>query len=186
MDSRTLCLGVLMLGDASGYEIKKHFEEGPFAHIHATGFGSIYPALGALLSDGLVTCTQMSQDGRPDKKIYSITDDGRRAFVRALHRAPGPDTFRSDAVFMLFFAELLDRDHLREVFDEYLELHRASVARMSSGECVGSSPGHDFVHGLGLAIYRAIAEYMEHHRSELLAPRERPSGDTASVVDAAE
>src|SRR3546814_8991519 len=34
MDAKTLCLGVLSRGAASGYEIKKAFEEGPFSHFH--------------------------------------------------------------------------------------------------------------------------------------------------------
>ncbi|MCZ6511637.1 MAG: PadR family transcriptional regulator, partial [Alphaproteobacteria bacterium] len=49
MDTKTLCLGVLTHGDASGYEIKKALEDGPFGHIQEIGFGSIYPALAKLL-----------------------------------------------------------------------------------------------------------------------------------------
>jgi hypothetical protein len=41
---KTLCLAVLSMGDASGYEIKKLLE-GPFRHIHEASFGAIYPAL---------------------------------------------------------------------------------------------------------------------------------------------
>jgi len=55
MDVKTLCLGVLSLGDASGYEIRKMFEEGPFAHFHHASFGSIYPALSPLLDAEQVT-----------------------------------------------------------------------------------------------------------------------------------
>src|SRR5690606_26574731 len=32
MDVKTLCLAVLFREEATGYEIKKAFEEGPFAH----------------------------------------------------------------------------------------------------------------------------------------------------------
>lgn len=174
MDSKTLCLGVLMLGDASGYEIKKHFEAGPFAHFHAVGFGSIYPALGALLRDGLVTCTPTPQDGRPDKKVYSLTAAGRRAFRRALHARPAPDVLRSDAMFILYFADQLDADHARKVLDDYLTLHRERVACMEHlkqecGDGCIASPGRRFMRGLGLALYRAAADYMEAHRDELLS-----------------
>ena len=44
MDIKTLCLGVLTQGEASGYDIKKHFEC-VFSHFYVAGFGSIYPAL---------------------------------------------------------------------------------------------------------------------------------------------
>jgi DNA-binding PadR family transcriptional regulator len=32
MNVRTLCLGILSTGEASGYEIKKDIEEGLFSH----------------------------------------------------------------------------------------------------------------------------------------------------------
>ncbi len=53
MDVKTLCLAVLFQGEATGYEIKKAFEEGPFAHFQRASFGSIYPALSKLLVEEL-------------------------------------------------------------------------------------------------------------------------------------
>ena len=167
MDARTLCLGVLMLGHASGYEIKKHFEEGPFAHFHAAGFGSIYPALNTLKTEGLVTCIEMEQDGRPDKKVYSITDSGREAFRRALHRQPTPNSFRSEAIFMMFFGSLLDRDHLRHVYDDYVARYRTRVDHMAQQDMAGRPADRRFVHGMGLAVYRASIAYMEENRDLL-------------------
>ena len=77
MDARTLCLGALELGDASGYEIKKLYEEGDLSHFYAVGFGSIYPALTRLVDDGLAECFDQPQDKRPDKKVYALTEAGR-------------------------------------------------------------------------------------------------------------
>jgi PadR family transcriptional regulator, regulatory protein AphA len=167
MDVKTLCLGVLTLGQASGYEIKKHFEEGPFAHFHAAGFGSIYPALNALKAEGLVTCVEMEQDGRPDKKVYSITDNGREAFRKELHRQPAPDSFRSEAIFMMFFGDLLDRDHLHHVYDDYISRYSARVDRMAQQDMADRPAGRRFVHGMGLAVYRASLAYMEQNRDLL-------------------
>ncbi len=167
MDVKTLCLGVLVLGDASGYEIKKHFEEGPFSHFHAAGFGSIYPALGVLLADGLVTCTEMAQEGRPDKKVYSITEEGRRAFRRELHKAPSQDNYRSEAIFMMFFGDLLDPDHLDDVYQRHLAINRAKVDYLSDPQCTATARGRQFVHGLGLAVSSAIVDYMEANKGVL-------------------
>lgn len=187
MDVKTLCLGVLMLGQASGYEIKKHFEEGPFAHFHAAGFGSIYPALNTLKAEGLVTCVEMEQDGRPDKKVYSITEDGREALRRALHRPPSADSVRSEAIFMMFFADLLDRDHLRDVYTNYMTRYRTRIERMEQQDMAHCRAGRRFVHGLGLAIYRASVAYMEENEALLFAPpehehelrKQRPQDDAA-------
>ncbi|MGF1640028.1 MAG: helix-turn-helix transcriptional regulator, partial [Rhodospirillales bacterium] len=179
MDAKTLCLGVLALGDASGYEIKKHFEEGPFSHFHAAGYGSIYPALGALLADGLVTCTAMAQEGRPDKKVYSLTEAGRRAFRRELHKAPAADSYRSEAIFMMFFGELLDPDQLAAIYHRHLAVNRATVDALMRVDDTGIGRGRRFVRGLGLAVSRAVVAYMEDNRGVLFGTGER-DGDRGS------
>ncbi len=187
MDVKTLCLGVLTLGDASGYEIKKHFEEGPFAHFHAAGFGSIYPALSALHADGLVTCTEIPQDGRPDKKVYHISEAGRTVFREALRKDPAPDSYRSEAVFMMFFGDLLDETHLTSVFEEYLETYRRRAERMRAQEEAlrAASAERRFVHGLGLAIYETVVDYMQTNRPLLFGDRDG-QGRPRLAPDAAE
>ena len=64
MDVKTLCLGVLCHGEATGYDIKKHFESA-FSHFFLAGYGSIYPALAELTERGLVLCEEQAQPGRP-------------------------------------------------------------------------------------------------------------------------
>ncbi|HLB80184.1 MAG TPA: PadR family transcriptional regulator [Dongiaceae bacterium] len=161
MDPRTLCLGALLLGDASGYEIKKLFEEGVFSHIYEASFGAIYPALTRLLQDGLAECTEMAQDKRPDKKVYSITEKGRQALAAALTRPPAHDRVRSDFLFILVVGHLLPAAHLRRLVDERIAWYRAAVASMEVCDLSGRPPGGRLVHGLGLAVYRAAADYLE-------------------------
>ena len=163
MDARTLCLGVLMLGDATGYEIKKSFEEGPFSQIHHSGFGSIYPALGKLRADGLVTCTELAPNGRPGKKVYSITPSGIDVLKGAVAVQPAADKIRSDTLFMFFFADLLGREHRRAVYDNYLNNYRRRLEFVGGLDNTGISRGQMFVRGFGLAIYEAVVRYMEEH-----------------------
>lgn len=165
MDAATLCLGVLTLGDASGYEIKKTVEEGPFSQFHETSFGSIYPALGRLSADGLVTFRREEQEGRPDKKVYSITPAGLAAFRKALLAQPARDKVRSDAVFMLFFGHLMAEERRQEVFAFYLGNLRRQMEEMAACACKEDDPApRRFVHGLGVAAYEAMLRYMEENR----------------------
>ena len=62
MDVKTVCLGILTEGPASGYDLKKEFES-TFGHFFAAGYGSIYPALSSLAEQGLVSCEEIAQDG---------------------------------------------------------------------------------------------------------------------------
>src|SRR5690606_10118067 len=131
MDVRTLCLGVLTLGKASGYEIKKRLE-GPFRYFYDASFGSIYPALNRLQEQGLVTCEHEAQHKRPDKKVYALTGEGRLALVRELSELPGPDRVRSEFLVTLMFADLLPTRHVSRILDERIEQHRQMLAELEA------------------------------------------------------
>lgn len=169
MDTKTLCLGVLTHGDASGYEIKKAFENGPFGHIQEIGFGSIYPALAQLLKDNLVTVTQYAQEGRPDKKVYSLTSSGRLYLLDALDEPTEADKVRSDFLFRMMFAHLLSPSDLEAMIDERMAVLNAAIAGLEQRTNDSFSPAsEDFINGYALAIYRAMADYIEEHRYQLV------------------
>ena len=169
MDAKTLCLGILYRCDASGYEIKKQCEDGPFGEFYAAGFGSIYPALTALGNAGQVRFREMQQDKRPDKKVYSITASGRAALLDALMSDPGPDKIRSPFAFTAFFGELLPARRLDEMFEQRLGWLRERIAEMEDGDRASESRGAAFTLGLGRAIYQAQIDYIEDERHALVA-----------------
>lgn len=177
MDVKTLCLGVLSRAEASGYEIKKAFEDGPFSCFHQASFGSIYPALNALSAEGLVSVREQAQDKRPDKKIYSITPKGQNALVAALMTEPAPDAMRSDFLFILSFAQYLPPSRIARLIDERIVWYRTMVEQMENCDFVdsaadpldGTPAGANFVRGMGIAVYRAAADYLESHRAQLIA-----------------
>lgn len=169
MDTKTLCLGVLTRADASGYEIKKAFENGPFGHIQEIGFGSIYPALAQLLKDNLVTVTQFAQIGRPDKKVYSLTSSGRLFLLDALDEPTEPDKVRSDFLFHMMFAHLLSPSNLEGMIDERMAVLTAAIGNLEKHADEGFPHASEaFINGHALAIYRAMADYIEEHRYELV------------------
>lgn len=169
MDTKTLCLGILSLGDATGYEIKKQFEEGPFSHFYRVGFGSIYPALTEISAHGLATVAQYAQENRPDKKVYSLTEQGRRVLLQALLKRPDRDQVRSDFLFMMVFSSMLPPAFTAGVIAERLAWYRSEIAQL--GACLQTetlTPGRRFVRGFGLAIYEAAARYLEENRHMII------------------
>jgi PadR family transcriptional regulator, regulatory protein AphA len=106
MNVRTLILAILYHQDASGYEIKKMSSEGRFSYFVDISFGSIYPALTRLEAEGLVSCREETQSGKPDRKVYSISEAGRREFIAALSQPPQPDKFKSEFLLIAMNAEL--------------------------------------------------------------------------------
>jgi len=180
MDVKTLCLAVLFQREATGYEIKKAFEEGPFAHFQRASFGSIYPALSRLLAEGLAEAEAREQDGRPDKKVYRLTQAGQSAFRQALGQAPEPDHLRSDVLFLLYFARELPGERVAALIDGYIASYREQAERIAGcrAERLASGtdvdPGRWLVSGFGVEVYRAAADYLARNREALVTGLARP------------
>ncbi|PKR53139.1 PadR family transcriptional regulator [Thalassospira marina] len=192
MDIRSLCLGALMAGDASGYEIRKMFEEGVFSFFQMASLGSIYPALTKLSQEGLVTFTEQEQENRPDKKVYRLTPEGRRTFLRTLFQTrPGEDRYRSDILFLLSFAHELPVELCEALIDEYAARQEVMLDRITEADGQfnkdtdtntntdtktdpdtsksACQAGCDFIGGLGEAVCRATLDFISKNKKPFLA-----------------
>jgi DNA-binding PadR family transcriptional regulator len=103
-------LGFLNYGPHTGYEIKKVFDIS-VAHFWSAELSQIYPSLKALESEGLVEMKVEVQADRPNRKVYSITDDGRRELIDWLGNPAEPDQVREPLLVKLFFAAAGDKEH---------------------------------------------------------------------------
>ncbi|MET9534923.1 MULTISPECIES: PadR family transcriptional regulator [unclassified Streptomyces] len=72
-------LALLARGPAHGYELKQDLEQLLGAAYPQPNVGQIYVTLGRLEKSGLVESEEVEQSGRPNKKIYHLTDAGREA-----------------------------------------------------------------------------------------------------------
>ena len=90
MNVRTLCLGVLSLGEATGYEIKKLLES-RFCHFYDASFGSIYPARTKLTGEGMVSRMPNS----PLKKASLTGFHATAKHIAAKAVSPSSETMRT-------------------------------------------------------------------------------------------
>jgi PadR family transcriptional regulator, regulatory protein AphA len=169
MNVKTLCLGILSLQEATGYEIKKDVEEGLFSHFIEASFGSIYPALSQLASEGLVTVREEEQTGKPDKKVYAITEAGRNALKRSICVLPAKDKYKSEFLFQMLLQDVMSPDILLLAIDKQLADLREDLLCIEQCRAEPSSTeGGIFVAGYGEAVLTASVTYLEHKRTELL------------------
>ncbi|MFN0190632.1 MAG: PadR family transcriptional regulator [Aestuariivirga sp.] len=170
MNVRTLCLGILSMGEASGYEIKKEIEEGLFSHFIEASFGSIYPALTQLASDGLLTVRAEEQTGKPDKKVYAITENGRQHLVRSLQVTPARDKYKSEFLFEMLFAEHLPHNHIVAAIAKQIRELQEDLQRIEECRAEGNgNAGAEFVAGYGEAVLTAGVRYLEQKLAEQTA-----------------
>lgn len=182
MNVKTLCLSILNFGDATGYEIKKMSEDGRFSHFIDASFGSIYPALVRLTEDGYVSCREEHQAGKPDRKVYSLTDAGRAAFQRALREDPAPDKFKSEFLLQMMCAGMLDTAYVERLIDTRIAHLQEELNCLKEAQQRCDHQGSQYVIGYGLAVFRAALSYLETSRERGIAL----AGTETAAKDAAE
>lgn len=162
MNVRTLCLGYLSKRDATGYEIKKDFEEGNFSHFMEASFGSIYPALSQLAAEGLVTVRQEEQPGKPDRKVYSITEQGLAALTRALSVLPARDRYKSEFLFIMLLRQHISPEHQLAAMQKQLQDLRDNWGTVQQcNASLATDPACAFVAGYAETVLTAAVSYLE-------------------------
>jgi DNA-binding PadR family transcriptional regulator len=171
MDVKTLCLGVLSEEDRTGYEIKRRCEE-VFRHFFVAGFGSIYPALAELQRDGLVTSTSVEQKKRPDKKVYRITDAGRKTLAAELVATPPRHKVRSEFLTLMYFAHLLPPQRVDDVLGEMIARFEETLVDELAVFDRDDAPndltaGQHFALGFGRTVLTAALAYCKRQRPQV-------------------
>ena len=181
MNVRTICLAILYDGEATGYEIRKLSVEGEYSYFIDASYGSIYPALARLETEKLVTSRVEVQDGKPAKKIYSITPLGRSAFIQSLFEKLGEDEFRSEFLLFLRFATELPQSLVEQRLSERLAEVDAMLADFDRLKQQHTHPGDAWVIDYGRTCMQAARDYIAAHRGELIAMARPDTGEAAGA-----
>lgn len=121
MSLRHAVLGLLDYAPLSGYSIKKVFEIS-INHIWTAKLSQIYRELALLETEGLVSSKMVRQGKRPDKKVYTLTAKGRRAFLGWLNEFPvafGPPR-RDEFLLRIFFAAHMNEKLLKRELENFI------------------------------------------------------------------
>lgn len=124
MSLRYTLLGFINYSPLTGYELKKHMDNSTQFFWHAS-LSQIYPVLKKLEKDGLIKSKKIPQESTPDKKIYSITKDGKTEFLTWLAK-PIIDLppQKNHDLLKSFFSGVLDKETILNHLNQQLEQHR--------------------------------------------------------------
>jgi PadR family transcriptional regulator AphA len=101
MSLRHVMLTLLCREPATGYEITQEFDA-VAGFFWKASHQQIYRELAQMADAGLVEFQAIAQDGKPDKKLYTVTPEGRQE-LQAWFRQPLPLPRASDPLMVKFF-----------------------------------------------------------------------------------
>lgn len=125
--SEIAILGVLSLHESlSGYDIRE-FIGASISHFWNESFGQIYPILARLKRQKLVTVV-VDKDSSRDRKLYSITEDGRQKVSQWIAEKAQPDRPRSELLLKVFLGSQVHPDVVIEHLESLAESCAAQAA----------------------------------------------------------
>lgn len=108
-------LGLLTFEPMSGYTLKTRYFDRSIAHFWPADQAQIYRVLNMLEADGLVSAEIVSSDARPNRRVFTITDQGRAALTDWLAQNQTPPVVKDAFLVQLYFGRLLSRDQMLRV-----------------------------------------------------------------------
>jgi DNA-binding PadR family transcriptional regulator len=117
-------LGLLSVESMSGYDLGQTIRTS-VGFFWNESYGQIYPNLKRLAAEGCVTAKKERQKGKPDKRIYSITEKGRERLAAWLEVEPQPEIARNELLLKLFFGAQVSPEISIEHVERMMKRERA-------------------------------------------------------------
>ena len=172
MAIRHAILGLLHYRPMHGYKIKAQIEQN-FGHVWSINYGQIYPNLKSLLDEGLISMTEENRVGMrgPSRKLYSITDKGRKAFSRWIMEPPDKNMTLRDPFLMKFvFFGFGDRRRAVEMIDDQIRLYTEQLtSRKEKFKKLKNLEIHvRLISEMGIELNEAFLAWLKRAREEIV------------------
>ena len=121
-------LGLLNYRPATGYELKRTFTQSIHFFWNAT-LPQIYRTLKQMEKQDWLTVSIEHQDGKPSRKVYQVTDQGRAEFQRWLMETPEIPELRNAMLIKIFFGRQMDSSQFVSHLRQWREYHAGLLQR---------------------------------------------------------
>jgi len=128
-------LGLLSWKPMSGYDIKKLVEMS-LSHFWSESYGSLFPTLNALVSDGLATKRLDPSSGARRRQVYTVTPRGKRAYQEWMHEPADPVQMRNELQLKFFLTSRGSIDDSIRLLQEYRTQQKERYAEFKSFESI--------------------------------------------------
>ncbi len=121
-------LVALSEGPKTGYDVAKLFDK-TIGFFWRARHSQIYRELAKLKEKQWVTSQEVEQSGKPNKVVFTITDEGRDALFNWSREPNEPQELKDDFLIQLYRLESIDLEAFRENLMLRLESHRDRHSR---------------------------------------------------------
>ncbi|MFC5750578.1 PadR family transcriptional regulator [Actinomadura rugatobispora] len=128
MALRYAVLAALLEGEASGYELAKRFDAS-VANFWTATPQQLYRELDRLAGEGLLAARVVEQRRRPNKRMFQVTEAGRRALHEFTAAPVRPVAVRDDLLVKVQSADAGDVAAVMAAVQERMAWSRAKLAR---------------------------------------------------------
>ncbi|MBW4575809.1 MAG: PadR family transcriptional regulator [Aphanothece sp. CMT-3BRIN-NPC111] len=106
----------------SGYDLAKQFD-GSVGFFWKASHQQIYRELAKLEDQGWLSCEAIVQEGRPDKKLYCVTDLGRKQLLEWMAQPTEPTPSKEAILVKIFAGYLVPRHTLVKELERHRQAH---------------------------------------------------------------
>ena len=113
----------------SGYDLLKRFKQ-RLGFFWQVSHQQIYQQLKAMHHDNLINCQLETQQGKPDRKVYTMTKAGHTELLAWLNTACKPQKINDSLLVKLYGGHLLDKTVLLDEIRQHKHQHEKALAIM--------------------------------------------------------
>jgi PadR family transcriptional regulator AphA len=113
----------------SGYDLLKRFKQ-RLGFFWQASHQQIYQQLKVMHQGGLIDCTLEKQRGKPDRKIYAMTQAGHKELLVWLNSACKPQKINDSLLVKLYGGHLLDNSVLLDEIRQHKDQHDKALLIM--------------------------------------------------------
>ncbi len=152
----------------TGYELAKTFDSS-IGFFWKADHQQIYRELARLRDRGHINGREVVQSGKPNKLVYSLTNEGRAALRHWAVRPSAPASMKDDLLVRFYALDSIDLEPVRADLMARLEYHRDRLARYErilkkrfpKGTASPADTGRLLLLRMGLRYERNVAEWCE-------------------------
>lgn len=132
-------LGLLHVRPKTGYDLKKTFDRS-LNHFWPAQQSQIYRTLARLAEQGFVSSEVIPQQGRPNRRLYSLTPAGRRELGGWLSADDRPGPWRSRFLVHVYLAGLQTDEEVLGLLNAELDWARSELTELEELAALPSGP----------------------------------------------